>query len=148
MKAQRYYPFECVLIHPWEGNKEKLKFHTLLPSISKYLYDLSSPEISKVRLCFGLGDKPHNLKKKYRLIFLFGAMNLSRFSLCLVVGSSSTVAALFSLPLSKLSSNRFFFVFTSSAIFCLWIVWYWRRVTNTTMAVEERRHSICPISLT
>ena len=119
MKAQRYYPFECVLIHPWEGNKEKLKFHTLLPSISKYLYDLSSPEISKVPLCFGLGDKPYNFTKKYRLIFLLGAVNLSRFSLCLVVGSSSTVASLFSLPLSKLSSNRLFLVFTSSAIFCL-----------------------------
>ena len=148
MKVLRYYPFECLLINLWDANEKKLKFHSLLPSISKYLYDLSSPEMSKVPLSFGLGDKPHNLTKNHRLIFLFGAVNLSRFSLWLVVESSPTVAALFLLPLSKLSLNQFFFVFASSAMFFLWIGRYWRSVANTTMAVEERRPNICPISLT
>ena len=59
MKWQRYCPFECILIVLWHANEKKLKLYTLLPSVLKHLYDLSSHEMSKVPLSFDLGHKHH-----------------------------------------------------------------------------------------
>ena len=95
MKRQRYYWYECVLIELCDANKKKVKMHTLLPSILKHLFDLSSLEMSKVPLSFDLGNKPPNCPKKHWMILLFGAVNLSKFSLWLVVGSLFTIAAFF-----------------------------------------------------
>ena len=88
------------------------KLHTLLLSILKHLYDFSSPVMTKVPLPFHLGNKTHpflNLPKKHRLILLFVVVNLSRFSLWLIVGSLPIIVVFVLLPLSKLSLNRNFF---------------------------------------
>ena len=117
MKGKQYWPFECVLVELWDSSEKKLKLLTSLPSILKHLYDYFSSEMSKDPLSFDLGNKPPNLPKKNRLILLFGVVNLSRFSLWLVVGSPPTIAVLFLILKTIIESK--FFVIVSSAICCL-----------------------------
>ena len=95
--------------------------------------------MTKVPLSFHLGNKPPspNLPKKNRLILLFVIVNLSRFSLWLIVGSIPISVVFVLLPLSKLSlsQNFFYLQFMVSVVFKLHdteevplkLQWLWSR---------------------